>query len=125
MRLYAVFAITSVAFVSLLMGQSSASRLTVVVEDVSGAPIHGASVYVQHWVKRSQLIQDGIATTDDGGRVSFELAPNARYEVLASAPAFVAAVASVPLSSSHQGEQYVFKLVVSSYSGSAVESRSK
>jgi len=104
-----------------LSAQPSSSRLTIIVEDRSGAPITGASVQVQHWVG-GQLFQDGVATTDAHGQVSFKLDPTAIYHVFASAQAFVPAAASV----GNFGETgHVFKLAVGQGGGVRVESLPK
>lgn len=110
-----------VVVASLLSAQLTLDRLIVVVEDPAGAPIPEASVQVQHWVRpvagKPRLIQDGIATTNAQGRVSFELAP-AVYEVVASAPAFVPAAASV---GDWHETQHVFKLAIRQGGGVKVE----
>jgi len=121
MRRYAVLVVLLAIFVSLSLAQSSPNRLTVVVEDMSGAPIPGASVQVQHWVGR-QLVQDGAATTDAKGQVSFKLHPTAGYQVFASAEGFDPAASSV----GNFGETgHVFKLAVSQGGGVRVESLPK
>jgi len=117
------------ALASLLFAQSSPSRLTIVVEDPSGAPIPGASVHVQHWVfprgrpgsvgRKPRLIQDGDATTDGQGRVSFRVAPARYYDVSVFARAFVPAAASVSETS------HVFKLAVGGGGGVEVVNPSK
>ena len=129
MRPYPVLAAVLAIFASLLLAQPSPSRLTVVVEDLAGAPIPGASVLVLHWVRpegrpgsKHQLIQDGGAITDNHGRVSFELAPTVIYHVFASAPQFVPAAASV----GDFGETgHVFKLAIGQGGGVRVESLPK
>ncbi len=125
MRIYAILVVVSVIFTSLLPAQPSLSRFTFVVEDLGGGPIPEASVQVQHWggpvAGRRRLIQDGIATTDAQGRVSFELAPSV-YEVFASAPAFVPAAASV---GDRNETQHVFKLAIRQGGGVGVESPPK
>jgi hypothetical protein len=51
MRRCAVLVVVLTVFASLMLSaQPSSSRLTIIVEDRSGAPITGASVQVQHWV---------------------------------------------------------------------------
>ena|ERR1700756_1674463 len=97
MRLYAILVVVLVICAGLLLAQPSPTRFTIIVEDLSGAPIPEASVQVQHWdgpAGKRRLIQDGIATTNAQGRVSFELAQSV-YEVFASAPGFAPAAASV------------------------------
>lgn len=121
MRRYAVFVVVLAIFVSLLLAQSS-PRLTIQVEDASGAPIPGASVLVQHWVGSAQLIQDGVATTDVQGRAGFNLDPTATYHVFASAPGFVPAAASV---GSFGDAGHVFKLAIQQGGGVRVESLPK
>ena len=98
MRVNTVLAVGSlVLLTSMLLAQSSPT-LIVVVEDSNGAPIAGASVQVQHWAtpvgSKPRMVQDGVSVTDSQGRASFEVAPQ-EYEVFASAPAFVPAVAGV------------------------------
>jgi hypothetical protein len=81
----------------------------------------GASVQVQHWVGR-QLIQDGVATTDAQGRVSFKLDPTVTYHVFASAQGFVPAAAAV----GNYGDTFHgFKLKVITGGGVRVESLPK
>jgi len=122
MRRCAVLVVVLTVFASLMLSaQPSSSRLTIIVEDRSGAPITGASVQVQHWVG-GQLFQDGVATTDVHGQVSFKLDPTAIYHVFASAQAFVPAAASV----GNFGETgHVFKLAVGQGGGVRVESLPK
>ena len=121
MRRHAVLVVMLAIFASLLLAQSSTS-LTIVVEDTSGAPIPRASVQVQHWIGSAQLIQDGVATTDAQGRISFKLDPTVIYHVFASAPAFMPAAASV----GNFGETgHVFKLAVMQGGGVRVESLPK
>jgi len=122
MRRHAVLVVMLAIFASLSLAQSSPSRLTIVVEDTSGAPIPRASVQVQHWIGSAQLIQDGVATTDAQGRISFKLDPTVIYHVFASAPAFMPAAASV----GNFGETgHVFKLAVMQGGGVRVESLPK
>ncbi len=104
-----------------LFAQPSPNRLTIVVEDASGAPIPGASVIVQHWAGR-QLIQDGAASTDAEGRVSSKLDPEVIYHVFASAPGFVPAAAPV---GNYGDTGHVFKLAVMTGGGVRVESLPK
>lgn len=129
MRTYAIFSIVLVVSVSLLLAQTSLKRFTVVVTDITGAPVPGASVHIQHWdfsgtvsgsaAPKPPLIQDGIATTDTQGRAIFDLAP-AEYEVFASAPRFAPAAASL-----RNRTEIVFKLGVLQGDGVEVESQPK
>jgi hypothetical protein len=121
MRRYAVLAMLAI-FASLSLAQRAPSRLTIVVEDASGAPIPGASVQVQHWASSAELIQDGVAATDAEGRASFELDPTVTYHVFASAHAFAPAAASV----GNFGESgHVFKLAVIEGGGVRVDDRAR
>jgi len=121
MRRCAVLVVVLTVFGLSLLAQRSSSRLTIIVEDGSGAPITGASVEVQHWVG-GQLIQDGVATTDAHGQVSFKRDSTAIYHVFASAQSFVPAAASV----GNFGETgHVFKLTVGQGGGVRVESLPK
>jgi hypothetical protein len=118
MRLYAILVVVSVIFASFSLAQPSPRHFTFVVQDRVGAPIPEASVHVQHWDfsggrpgsvgPKSRLIQDGVATTDAHGQVSFELAPVV-YEVFASAPGFTPAAATV---GNRFETGHVFKLAV-------------
>lgn len=122
MRRYAVLVVVLAIFASLSLAQPAPSRLTIVVEDASGAPIPGASVQVQHWASSAQLIQDGVATTDAEGRASFELDPTATYHVFASAHAFAPAAAPI----GNFGETgHVFKLAVIQGGGVRVDDRAR
>jgi hypothetical protein len=128
MRSLAVLGIGSfIFFVSLLAAQSLKSHLTVTVEDSSGAPIPDAAVQVQHWAggsgRKSQLVQDGLQTTDAQGRATFEV-PEYQYEVLASAKAFAPAVTSVEVYGGHEFSR-VFKLSVRTSGGVKVEAITK
>jgi len=124
MRVKAVLAVGSLLLLtSRLLAQSSPTPI-VVVEDSSGAPIAGASVQVQHWAipigSEPRIVQDGVFATDSQGRASFDVAPQ-EYEVFASAPAFVPAVAIVqaPSVKALRGRElrHVFKLSVRSGGG--------
>jgi hypothetical protein len=115
MRTHSILAIVFIVSASLL-SQTSLKHFTFVVTDRAGAPIPQAFVHIQHWdlargipgAHWPRLIQDGAASTDAEGRVSFDLAP-AIYEVFASAPSFAPAAASV----GNQFEtEHVFKLAV-------------
>ena len=107
-------------FASLLLAQPSPDRLTIVVEDASGAPIPGASVLIQHWAGH-QLVQDDTATTDAQGRVNSKLEAEVVYHVFASAPGFVPAAAPV---GNYGDTGHVFKLAVMTGGGVRVESKS-
>jgi hypothetical protein len=128
MRYFAVFGIGSlILFGSLVAAQSPRSRLIVAVEDPSGAPIPDAAVQVQHWVggngRKSQLVQDGLLTTDAQGRAIFEV-PEFQYEVLASGQAFVPVVTSIDV---YGGLEFdpVLKLSVRTGRGVKVETKPK
>lgn len=122
MRHYAVLVIVFAISISLLPAQPSSGGLNIQVEDVSGAPIPGASVLVQHWAGPGKLIQDGAATTDAQGHAIFKLEPTATYHVFVSARAFVPAAASV---GSFGETGHIFKLAVGQGGGVTVESPPK
>lgn len=106
-------------FASLLLAQPSPDRLTIVVEDASGAPIPGASVLVQHWAG-GQLIQDSVASTDTQGRASSRLDPEVVYHVFASAPGFLPAAAPV---GNYGDTQHIFKLAIMTGGGVRVSAQ--
>ncbi len=127
MRTYAILSVVVVISASLLLARTSLKHFTVVVTDVAEAPIPGASIQIQHWdssgavsgsaAPKARLIQDGVATTDANGRVTFDLAP-ADYEVFASRLGFAPAAASL-----HNRTEIVFTLPV--LQGDAVEVESQ
>ena len=99
------------------------TRLTIVVQDPSGAPIRGAWVQVQHWVVpihgEARMAMDGAATADGQGQTSFELPPN-EYEAVASAVAFTPTIQFVRVPKD-QSVSYTLRLSVRHGGGVEVE----
>lgn len=115
-------------FSSMLMAQSSSKRLTITVEDPSGAPIPGASVHIFHWEQSAsptephRQVEDASKSTDAKGEALFNLTlngPDGFYDILASAPAFVSRVAfvRVPAKGSNSGQVFKFRLSIQSGGG--------
>src|ERR1700682_2151705 len=99
MRIFAVAAIITLSLPLFLVAQSAPTRLLLVVDDPTGAPVTDAYVQVQHWLPptlsaKASVVQDGSSTADEKGEVSFNLA-SGHYEVFVSSRFFLPAAAHV------------------------------
>ena len=115
MRLRALAVVT--IFVGFCSAQTSIGKLTVTVEDATGAIIPGASIRLQHWEydhgQHARLVQDVTVTTDAQRHMSGELQPGV-YDLFVSASAFEPVAKSVKIESGKQ-TQVISKLKMNRY----------